>query len=405
MTALTREDLARFQMGSLDNPMEITAVIRVDGDLGRRELLGRVEERLLRIHRLRARVVPTRSGARWVEDPHFDLAAHVHALGCPLPRDERALGELVSDLASQRLDPRAPLWSLHVVEGAPGGTAIVARFHHVVADGLALLQLLYTLGDDRSASFRPPPPKASVAEERRSEVAGALRLARLVTSWPDPPSPMRAPPVPRKRVGWSAPLPLADVRARARAHGVRTHEVVLSMVAGAVRRAMGPVSPSLVVRAMVPISLRRSDDRGLGNHFASVFLPIPIGVEDPGERLRIVSGATADARAHLGKGTGVRLLGLVGGVGAELERAALRWLSARASLVVSNLPGPRQTLHLLGHRVTSLVGLAPVTASLSLGVTVLGHGGSLCAGIAVGNPRGLDPWAIADALPLELGAL
>lgn len=405
MSALSREDLARFQMGSEDNPMEITAVVRLEGALGQRALLGRVEERLVRIDRLRARVVPTRSGARWVEDPHFDVAGHVHAVGCPAPRDERALGDLVSDLASQRLDPRAPLWSLHVVDGAPGGTAIVARFHHVVADGLALLQLLYTLGDGDGASVRPPPPAASVAEERRSELAGALRLVRLVTSWPDPPSPLRAPPLPRKRVGWSAPLPLVDVRARARAHGVRTHEVVLSMVAGAVRRSMGPVSPSLVVRAMVPISLRRSDDRGLGNHFASVFLPIPIGIEDPVVRLRAIAGATADARAHLGKGTGVRLLGLVGGVGAELERAALRWLSVRASLVVSNLPGPPRPLHLLGHRVTSLVGLAPVTASLSLGVTVLGHGGALSAGVAVGNPRGLDPWAIAEALPAELAAL
>lgn len=395
-------------MGSRENPMEITAVVRLEGELSHAEVLSLVDARLQGFPRLRSRIAPHFSGLHWVEAARFDPAVHVRPARCPPPREgshEVALAELVSSLASQRLDERAPLWVLHVVDGVPGSTTLVARFHHVVADGLALLQVLHALCDEGAAGARLLPPPASVAEAQRSELEGARRLAQLITSWPDPPTALRTPPSPHKRLAWSSPLPLGELRAIARRHGVRTHEVVLGLCTGAIHRVMGRVDESLVVRAMVPISLRRRDDQDLGNHFASVFLPLPLGLRDPRERLLTVAGATRDARAHFGKGTGVRLLGLVGGIGARLERAAVQWLSARASLVVSNLPGPTEALHVGGHRVEALVGFAPVTASLSFGVTVVGHAGELRAGVVVGSQRGLDPWAVTRAMETELEAL
>lgn len=403
LPSLSREDVARWQMGSRENPMEITAVVRLAGEISLAEVRALAATRLRAFPRLRARVVPHFSGLHWVEEADFEVARHVQA--ATTAPSERALAELVSRLASERLDDRRPLWGLHVVDGMPGSTTLVARFHHVVADGLALLQVLQALCDEGAAGERLLPPPVSVAEERRSELEGARRLARLITSRPDPSTVLRRPPSVHKRVAWSAALPLDDLRGIARRHGVRTHEVVLSLCTGAVHRAMGAVDPSLVVRAMVPISLRRRDDRDLGNHFASVFLPLPLGLRDPQARLATIAGATRDARAHFGKGTGVRLLGLVGGIGARLERAAVQWLSARASLVVSNLPGPTEPLHLGGHRVQALVGFAPVTASLSFGVTVVGHAGELRAGVVVGSADGLDPWSVTAAVDVELEAL
>ena len=117
----------------------------------------------------------------WEDDPDFDLDLHLHRLALPPPGDEAALQELVGDLMAQPLDRSRPLWDMYLIDGYGEGTAIVARMHHCIADGIALSRVLLSLTDDV--------PDAGIARRRRprSTTAPAARWPRRCAparTWP-----------------------------------------------------------------------------------------------------------------------------------------------------------------------------------------------------------------------------
>ncbi|HVD02196.1 MAG TPA: wax ester/triacylglycerol synthase domain-containing protein [Candidatus Dormibacteraeota bacterium] len=87
--------------------------------------------------RFRPRVVEATFGVgppRWVDDDRFDLDSHVHHLALPAPGGKIVLEEMAGDLMRTPLDMSKPLWQLHLIDGYEGGSVLLTRLHHCIAE-------------------------------------------------------------------------------------------------------------------------------------------------------------------------------------------------------------------------------------------------------------------------------
>jgi len=157
---MSRVDTAWLRMDNDVNLMMIVGVWLLRPAISYDALCRRVEEKLLRYERFRQRVVRDAGGASWCDDGDFDIRHHVvrEKLARKRGQSEReALQERAGALASTPLDPARPLWQFHLIESYEGGSALVARVHHCIGDGIALISVMMTI-TDRSAASRPRRP-------------------------------------------------------------------------------------------------------------------------------------------------------------------------------------------------------------------------------------------------------
>jgi len=266
-------DAAWYHMDGPANHAMITGVLTTRRPLSFEKVTGVFRRRLARFERYRQRVVEkgfALASPCWEDVADFDVGQHLHHIALPAPHDRAALVDLVSDLASTPLDRARPLWEGHLVDDVEGGSALVLRMHHCLGDGTAAMLVCRELFDETADA--PPDDDEPPADDAtaRSGVAAAARpydasdgngaaapagsimaigtlarraVALAAATWdtvthpepllakarlafdgaatlgaellkrPDPPSPLKGPFRPEKRVAWSAPVPLADVKA------------------------------------------------------------------------------------------------------------------------------------------------------------------------------------------------
>src|SRR5574343_781247 len=154
---MSKVDTAWLRMDTESNLMMIVGVWIIRPGIGLAALRERVEARLLQYGRFRQKVVEDAMGAQWVEDDDFDIARHVQAEEL-LPRRGQSrqdcLKERVGELAAEPLNPAHPLWQFQLIEDmGDGSSALVARIHHCIGDGIALIAAILFLTD---AGKAPP---------------------------------------------------------------------------------------------------------------------------------------------------------------------------------------------------------------------------------------------------------
>jgi diacylglycerol O-acyltransferase len=390
------EDAARLGMSTPENPMLITAVLGLEGRLDLDELLALVDARLLVRERLRARIEP-RSGLmrapRWCG---VEPAGRRHVESVTLA-EGKGLPSLVSELMSVELDPELPPWRAWLVDGV-ASSWLVFRIHHAVADGRSLLALLFGFADEGAAlagyldgegiaarHVRRAQEKAASGVARR-----ALDLARLAflprASVPGPRGALTG----EKRIAWSGPIELESLRRAAHSGEAHINDVLLASVAGALRE-LGFEEP---VYALVPVAFPQTP-ASLGNHYVSVFVPLPVGVGASAERVRRARDAMREARKAQATSLGQAFVAAAPLMGTRAERAAVRFISRKASLVVTNLAGPPKKLHLAGHAVREVAFAAPAPGSVGLSVSAFGYAGELRVTIASDVGIFPDPFHIA----------
>lgn len=384
-------DGAWLRMDQPSNAMVITAVLAFAGPVEHAALERLVEERLLPHGRFRQRVeqapLPLLA-AHWRDDPDFDLRSHLHRVALPAPADDDALRRFIDDLMSAPLDRARPLWQLHHVEGRPQGSLLVARVHHAVGDGVALVRLLLSLTDEGGGlspdevGVLPARARAPLAIARQLGEQ-TLTLGRLLLLPADPPSALKGSLGVRKGCAWSARLPLDALKSAARARGAKLNDLLISCVAGALRELLlerGELPERL--RALVPVYVKGQPDHAeLGNHFGLVFVPLPIDVADPAARVARVKSEMDTLKGAEDTLVSLGVLGAMGIASEELERIGIDIFTRKASLLVTSVPGPPVPLHLCGQRLDDLLVWAPVSGHIGLGVSLLSYAGALRMGV------------------------
>ena len=433
---LSAVDNAWLRMEDPTNLMMVTGILIFDQPLSFERLRDTIEQRLIgRFERFRQRVAAGGGPAQWEDDPNFTLAAHLHRIALPAPGDQAALQDLVSDLMSTPLDFSKPPWQYHLIEGYGDGCVVLARLHHCIADGIALIHVLLSLTDDApdaglagdgdgvpAARRRSPGPVAAVnATVRTAErlLAGGIdallepsrirdtarlglgslgALNRLLLLSADPPTAFKGRLGVAKRAVWSEPVPLDEVKAIGRAVGATVNDVLLAAVTGALRRYLqerGAPVDGLDIRAAVPVNLRSPDaPPSLGNQFGLVFLALPIGADDPLDRLHDLKERM---EAIKGSPEAIVTFGILTAMGSgpsQVQDLGVGIFGAKATAVMTNVPGPRQTIYLAGAPIRGIQFWVPQSGRLGLGVSILSYAGQVTLGIATDAGLVPDPEAI-----------
>jgi diacylglycerol O-acyltransferase len=415
-------DTAWLRMETPTNLMTVNGVLILGARLDFQRFKATLECRLLdRFDRFRQRVIRPSSSIGpyyWEDDPHFDLDNHITRIALSPRSNLAALQDAVSDLMSVPLDFSRPLWQLYVIEKFGRGSAIIAQLHHCMADGIALMHVLFSL-TDRSPDApwpvaQPRPPRAptdplQLLDWPRLKSEAVQALARLVLRWPDPKTLLKGDLGIAKRVAWSEPISLQAVRDIRRLVNGTVNDVLLTAMTGALRNYLqerGESADGLSIRAVVPVNLRPLGIKpSLGNRFGLVFLELPVGVPDPLDRLRELKRDMDELKNSPEPAAILGLLGIASLVPAEIQNVVVDILGAKATAVMTNVPGPRAKLYLAGAPLDSFMFWVPQAGRLGLGVSILSYAGEVRIGVA--SDQGLipDPEAIVAGFHDEFNIL
>ena len=236
-----------------------------------------------------------------------------------------------------------------------------------------------------------------------------LTTGRLLLMAPDPKTVYKGKLGVAKKAAWSQPIPLEDVRLIGRAAGGTINDVLMTAAAGAMRRYLiqrGAAVDNLDFRALIPVNLRPPQKATtLGNKFGLVFLSLPIGIGDPVERLRELKQRMDSLKDSTEPIVAFGILGLVGMMPDRLEDVVVDIFGAKGTLVMTNVPGPREQLFLAGAAVDQMIFWVPQSGRLGLGISILSYNGQVTLGVATDTGLVPDPEAIIAGFHEELTAL
>ena len=435
-------DSAWLALECPENPMTITVMLRVDG-LTEARLRDFLQDYWLAWERFLFLPVPRPPGWWWERDPTFALHHHLQVVREPL--DNQQLQDWVSARLNQPLPAYRPRWKFWLVPEAEGGAALLLRIHHCYADGLSLLGVferictpspqqhpaIYGAREDadlnrwkRSASAwlkavtmerDESPDKAARGEKstvERVTMQGLKlmnELSQFLVEPEDTPSTLKRPLLGRRHCRWSAPVALERFRQAADATGATINDVLLSCVAAAVRAHLGDDDTDLddaILHAAVPVSVReqlpegiRPEPAALGNFFGTVFVPLPVDGDSPLERLYRVKHETRRLKKSWQPGISWGLAGSAGLLPQTWRQPIAELMYRKASAVVSNVAGTRETRYLAGCRIREQMFWVPQAGNIGLGISIVSYDGKVQFGVVADEAILMAPEAfLADCL-------
>jgi WS/DGAT/MGAT family acyltransferase len=430
---MSTTDAGFFFAESVNTPMHVGLVSVFEGPAPSygdvvRLLLGKLP--LVPRYRQRVRPVPLHLGRPlWVDDPHFQILYHVRHTAVPKPGGPEQMRNLAGRVLGQRLDLAKPLWEMWLVEGLEEGRwAIISKVHHCMVDGVAVTDLLQLIFDaDPAAVHAEPtewaprhgPSAASVLATGIQDVitrpvrqlaalpSGLVRAARSPTdllhrgaaigsSLPvlarQVASPvarsLNGPIGPHRRWVWTETT-FAEVKRVRRALGGTVNDVVLTAITAGFRALLdgrGQLTDRLVVRSMVPVSVRTQAERGsMTNKVSAVFVDLPVGEPDPLARLAGLRRQMDEYKKALGAIDARTIIGMGDFVAPTLmalgTRAALRSAYPFVQAVTTNVPGPQVPLYVLGRQMRSLYAYVPIAFGTRVSIGIYSYLGAITFGI------------------------
>ncbi|MEM6967692.1 MAG: wax ester/triacylglycerol synthase family O-acyltransferase, partial [Bacteroidota bacterium] len=432
LQSISGMDATFLYVESPTSPMHVGSVAVIEGDLKFETFRKIIQSRIHMIPKLRKRLVYVPLSVDypyWVDDPNFDIDLHLDHIALPKPGGWNELRNTASSVFSEHLDQNRPLWSFTFVEGLDnvpqvpkGSVAIVSKIHHVAIDGMAgagMMSLIFDFTPEKQKipnprPFKPKPLPNELSMIMKSAVSFAenpLKFPKLITKTLQasikagvvtrvqrselPTAPFTAPPTPlngiiSSRRKWNtAILDLQRVKNLKKMAGTTLNDVVLAFCAGALRRYLVekkklPLKPLV---AMVPISTRTDAEKNdLGNQVSSMLVQLATNIEDPIERLETIHENTIKGKTYqdaLGAKTLANMAEAVPfGVANQAARLYSRYQISSFhkpvfNVTITNVPGPNFPLYLNGHKLLSIMGMAPIIDGMGLIITILSYDGLL----------------------------
>ena len=417
------------------------------------DLVEHVRGRLDQVPRFRQRIVvpPLEAGRPlWADDVNFNLTYHIRHTALPEPGGEDELKRLAGRVFSQQLDRSKPLWELWLVQGLERDRfAILTKTHHAMVDGISGVDIGTVLFDlepvpdpgpgqgrlgaaaraeqldagDAGGDATPPAAPLKLAERAveavRNPEATARRVAEALEGLgevvgafadPAPDVPLNQPIGPHRRFVW-ARSELATFKRIKNALGGTVNDVVLAVVTGALREWLhgrGIRTEGLELRALVPVSIRSEDERGnLGNRIAAMRGPLPVYVEDPVRRLRVVTEQMEGLKRSK-QALGAEVISRFNDFAPPtlLAQASRVNFSTRLfNMIVTNVPGPQVPLYVLGREMEEIFPVAFLPQNHALAVAIMSYNGRICFGLLADYDSVEDADVIAEGIAASLAEL
>lgn len=411
-------------------------------------------DRLLAAHEWASRMVPrmrqrvvepafSLGTPTWATVGDLDLSQHVDRVQLPAPGSLRQLLDVVQEFAAAPFDRDRPLWQALLVEGlADGRAGYAVKSHHSVTDGLGAVQLMMRLHSRTAAHdpHRPEPLVPAAAEASRAgllagQIADAVRSAPttalrrgmgILVALPRPwevasrtagrvvdaarwagqavAAPAGSPLLARRGGSWRfdvIDVPLADLKAGAKAAGGSLNDGLLAAVIGGFRRYHeGQGAPVDRLTVGFPMSLRTQDDPQGGNRFTGARFAAPMAERDPAARIAAVRQFVLSARAAGAAAAGAVPAALAPALG-WLPAPVIAMVSGRLTstndVQVSSIPGVPYPVYIAGSRITQMYPFGPLPGCAAM-ITLISHAGECCIGINTDTSAIADPGRLADDL-------
>ncbi len=405
----------------------------------------------------------------WTHDEHFDLGYHCREIALPAPGSQEQLLEQVGRIYSRRLDRSRPLWEVYLIHGLEGGrVALLTKTHHAAIDGMSGSEILTALYDITPEPREVDPPAGgedggapdgrdllaiwarglprfplNVADRLSTVIPhvdmavaafglpGSRRISRVMSRvrirFGAEEDVIERPPVkaPRgpyggkvspHRVFGLGSVSLNDVKSVKNAFGVKVNDVVICLVAGAVREHLTHIGelPEEPLLGMVPVSVRTEEERGtFGNKVSAMIAPLPTHIDDPAERLEYVHSIMRVAKEGHDALPAEALRDLTAFVPPALHARAARvvtQLSGRFTrppwnVIISNVPGPPIDLYFAGARLEAMYPLSIISDGIGLNVTIMSYRDSVDIGITADREQTPEVQTLVDGMQSELELL
>ncbi len=432
ITPISGVDAAFLYAETETSPMHVGSVIVIEGSLKfetfREVLLSRIHQ--MPTLRKRLMFVPmSLDYPYWVDDPNFNIDLHLQHIALPKPGAWKQLRDLASSVFSEPLDRSRPLWSFTFVEGLDnipqvpkGSVAIISKIHHVAIDGMAgagMMSLIFDMFPKAKKLSAPKPYKPKkLPNEIELIMKSAVDFAKNPLKLPTivgngiaasiktgmltrtqsidlPTAPFSAPATPLNGIisaqrKWNtAMLDLKRVIALKRIMGTTLNDVILAICAGALRKYLSDKDqlPKQPLVAMVPISTRTgTDESNTGNKISAMLVQLATHIVDPVERLEKIHENTTLGKTYQDAAGAKTLSNLAEAVPFGVANLASRMYSRFNiskmhkpvfNVVITNVPGPSIPIYLQGHKMQTVMGMAPIIDGMGLIITVLSYDGHI----------------------------
>lgn len=473
-------DQTWLHMDRSNNLMHVHSLMWLESEPAWDDLMAVLRDRVLArfpVFRRRARLVD--GHWMWEDYPDFDVDRHVHRMELPAPGDVATLQAYISRRFSAPFPDDLPLWDMTVIPDVVGladepRTVIFSRFHHALADGIRLVQLLLSMCDALEEDVLPPNVGrqggqgllqtgadavrrgvTDAVDMARSLGAGALRLpqavvhlapsavehgldllahpfkvldavesvgsvhnqsvntvsevTRLLTAGRSVATSWSGTPGIDKHVAWVLDLDLDAVRAVGRRHDATVNDVLLAVISRALTRYLAD-REALVdeIHWLVPVSLQPLDSNlpeSLGNHFSLVFLPMPLGVDDPGRLLGAVHERMTRLKESAEPVVSFGLQWLVAESPAAVAVRLTNLFANKCVGVLTNVPGPRSPMTFANVPVSGVLGWAPTSGDQPMSLSIFSYCGTVAVAVAADAGLIPDVDVIADLISEEFDAL
>lgn len=424
-------DVSFLYMEELTTPMHVGGVVIFEvpeNGFDYERLVGLIRDRISLVPRYRQRVrwVPGHiANPVWADDEQFDVTYHVRRSALPRPGTDDQLNELVARIMSRPLDRTRPLWEMYLVEGLEDNRfAVLTKTHHAMVDGATAVDIGQVILDPSPEprelpedTWRPlrEPSSAELVAGAVNEIArspkavldtvrgglidvqatvgqvgrGAVGLASAVRTMARPASssPLNASIGGARRYA-TTETDLEKLKTIKRAHGGTINDIVLTILAGALRSWMmtrgEPVTPRSSIRAMVPVSVRTPGDAS-GNQIAAFLCDLPVGEPDPVirlQRIRFEMDMLKETGQMLGATALVGVASFTPPTVHSLGARVVSGLSRRVyNVVITNVPGPQFPLYAGGALMLAAYPVVPLARGQAVSIGLTSYDGGVFFGL------------------------
>lgn len=421
------------------------SVLSLKGELEADAYVERLRERFVKdgggfFQRFRSLV--TMENGDWVftELPDFDPKENVrqHTL-----QEGETTISYVEKLVNSPLDFTKPLWEMHVISPNPSDAdqdgSIAWKVHHCLGDGASLSTAIVKLSDQNdqfdamlakmaSKSKSAPKPRKTLQQRMRDlglffallawSMSVIVRKLLALAFRPEPATMFKKPGSKSKRVSYNIMYSVSTTKAIGKQFGATINDVMLSVVAGAMRQTMlhaadkdadpsAVVPPGLVVRAAIPVDMRATSEviRTSRNKFSSLVIDFPVGEVDPLKRLTKIRAAMNEAKNSLEKVFTYMTSHVVSSLPAALTRRIVHFTTSKISVAITNVRGSAFEISMCGNPLLGVFGFVPPPPTVNLGIAVLSIGDNLGLNVLVDPSVGIDAQQFMSFAKLEFDAL
>jgi len=450
---MTNADNFWLYMDHPTNLMVITGIMEFKEKIDYDKAAQTLENRLCAFDRFKQRVVMPLSGvgvASWEFDPFFDIRSHFHRVALPGAGGKEDLQRMIGDLMTIPMDRTKPLWSCHLIENYKKGCALFFRLHHCIADGISLVYVLLSTADKepggtplfenkkskKKKKWSPPAfipvgqllTSVSGVIDKTQVVGGKLidewskliskpshvkNLAKTASSLSvdtatvlgklammpsDPKTSFKGKLRVRKCVAWTNLMPLNKVKIVSKAVNATVNDVLIASLTGALRRYLidqGDRVKKTELRTAIPVNIREPGTAfELGNKFSLVFLALPVYIDDPILRLREVKKRMDHLKQSPDAFVAFMVLSALGISSASIAKTASHFFANKASMVMTNVPGPQEPLYFAGKKIENFIGWVPRSGRVGMGISIFSYAGKVGIGLVTDEGLVPDPDAI-----------